>query len=303
MPDPAPETVSEPVTATPDPLAPEPTAPEAAPVTETASPPAKASKPAAKAKVAARQSDHDNSNVRNPFIGRHHGRACHRYDPSDPARRGGDRGAGRASGRSTAAARSGPGGHGLARPGAADGHHARVGRRRPARPASAAGMALRSRRRRKEEERIEEAKWAYIETHPEPEAEVAREPAFVRTPAPMHDPVPATSAALGRRTGHQTAQGLRPVAVRPACAGGLSRTDARQSVAVAQVPVAPGKRFRPAGAAGGEGSRDTPARTGPGQASLGPTPRRHARRRNSSFAAPERTTEPSRHSNTKWASN
>jgi hypothetical protein len=58
------------------------------------------------------------------------------------------------------------------------------------------GMALRSRKRRKEEQRVEETKWAYIEEHPEPEAEVVREPSFARASAPLHDPVPVSSPAI-----------------------------------------------------------------------------------------------------------
>ena len=199
--DPVPETVSEPVTATPDPLAPEPTAPEAATVTETATPPAKASKPAAKAKVAARQSTTTTPTTRTSAT------------------------------RPSAATRAAPvTATAPATPPATEAIEVPVGPPVAAAPEPApdpaesasldqaqqmdtmlevggagllamllGGMALRSRRRRKEEERIEEAKWAYIETHPEPEeVEAVREPAFARSPAPSHDPVPATSAASAR---------------------------------------------------------------------------------------------------------
>lgn len=191
-PDPAPETVSEPVTATPDPLAPEPTATEPAAVTEAARPPAKAGKPVAKAKVAAAR-------------------------PSAPPRT--------VVTRSTTATTTAPA---TAAPSPAEQSiEAPIGPVVEAAPGPAlvpadttaleeaqqrdmmlevggaglialmlGSMALRSRRRRKEELRVEEAKWAYIEDHPQPKAGVVREPGFARTPAPVHDPVPATSAAL-----------------------------------------------------------------------------------------------------------
>jgi hypothetical protein len=191
-PDPAPEPVSEPVTPAPDPLAPEPTAAEPAAATVTASPPAKASKPAARAKVAtARPAPVPRATVT----------------------------------RSSAATTTAPAAtaapaatEAIEAPAATPVEAAPAPARAPADTASLAeaqqmdtllevggagllalligGMALRSRKRRKEEQRIEEAKWAYIEDHPEPEAEVVREPSFARAPAPMHDPIPATSAAL-----------------------------------------------------------------------------------------------------------
>jgi len=190
-PDPAPETVSEPVTPAPDPLAPEPTASEAPVATETANPPAKASKPAAKAKVAAAQP----ATISRTTVTR-----SSTSTTTAPA--------------STAApaateAIGGP----VPPPVEAAPEPAPV----PADTASLdqaqqldtmleaggagllalllGGMALRSRRRRKDEERVEEAKWAYIEASPEADPEIDREPAFVRAPSPMHDPVPAASAA------------------------------------------------------------------------------------------------------------
>jgi len=190
-PDPAPETVSEPITPTPDPLAPEPTAPEAPAATETANPPAKASKPVAKAKVAAAQP----ATISRTTVTR-----SSTSTTTAPA--------------STAApaatkAIDGP----VPPPIEAAPEPTPV----PADTASLdeaqqmdtmlevggagllvlllGGMALRGRRRRKEEERVEEAKWAYIEASREADPEIDREPAFVRTPKPMHDPVPAASAA------------------------------------------------------------------------------------------------------------
>jgi hypothetical protein len=194
VPDPAPETVSEPVTAAPDPLAPEPTAPEATPVTETASPPVKASKPAGKAKVVARQSA---TTTRTSATRSSAATTAAPVAVATPAT---------------------PPAEAVEAPVAPPVEATPVPAPAPADTASLdeaqqmdtmlevggagllalllGGMALRSRKRRKEEERIEEAKWAYIETRSEPEAEVAREPAFVRSPTPMHDPVPATTAAL-----------------------------------------------------------------------------------------------------------
>lgn len=197
-PDPA-DTVTEPVTPAPDPLAPEPTATEPtatepAAVTETASPPAKAVKPAARAKAAAPR-------------------------PAAPARP--------TVTRSSAATTTAPAA--TAAPTATEAIEAPVAppieAAPPPAPAPApadtaaldqalqmdtmlevagagllallaGGVALRSRKRRKEEERIEEAKWAYIEASPEADPEIVREPAFARNAAPKHDPVPAASAAI-----------------------------------------------------------------------------------------------------------
>jgi len=187
VPDPVPEATTEPATAAPDPLAPEPAAPEAPVVTDTASRPAKASKPVAKAKAAAR--------------------------PSTPTVRP----SATRSPAATATARIAP-------PPAEELIDAPVApvEAAPApapSPADTAaldqaqqmddmlelagagllallggGMALRSRKRRKEEERVEEAKWAYIEASPDPETPMDREPVFTRPASPIHDPVPAVPA-------------------------------------------------------------------------------------------------------------
>jgi len=190
-PDPAPETVSGPVTPAPDPMAPEPTAPEAPAAAETANPPAKASKPVAKAKVVAAQP----VTITRTTVTR-----SSTSTTTAPA--------------STAAPAATEAIEGPVTPPV---EAAPEPSQEPADPASLdeaqqldtmlevggagllalllGGMALRSRRRRKEEERVEEAKWAYIEASPEADPEIDREPAFVRTPIPMHDPFPAASAA------------------------------------------------------------------------------------------------------------
>jgi hypothetical protein len=191
-PDPAPETVSEPVTPAPDPLAPEPTATEPTAVTKTASPPAKASKPVAKAKVAA---------VRPATASRATATRSSTTAPTAPAATAAPVAA------EPIAAPVAPPVEATAPPAPAPADTASLDEARQMDTLLEVGgagllalflggMALRSRRRRKEEERVEEAKWAYIEDHPAEEAEVAPEPAFVRAPTPMHDPVPATSAAL-----------------------------------------------------------------------------------------------------------
>jgi MYXO-CTERM domain-containing protein len=54
--------------------------------------------------------------------------------------------------------------------------------------------AMRRRKRRKQEEADEAAKWAYIQSHAEPERPAVSEPAFVRAAAPRHDPVPSELA-------------------------------------------------------------------------------------------------------------
>jgi len=191
VPDPAPDTTSEPVTETPDPLAPEPAAPKAPVVTETDSQPAKSSEPAAKAKAATRQSAPAArpSATRSPAAGATAPAAI----PTPAAEELID----------TPVAT--PGNVERAAPPAAIPTDTAVIDQAQEMDdmlelAGAAGvglfalagavMALRRRRHRKEEERVEEAKWAIIEAAPDLESEVEREPAFTRTPAPIHDPVP-----------------------------------------------------------------------------------------------------------------
>lgn len=59
-----------------------------------------------------------------------------------------------------------------------------------------AGLAMRRRRRRRENEEFEATQWALDHPDPEP-AMAAPEPAFARSPAPMHDPVqPGAVTAL-----------------------------------------------------------------------------------------------------------
>jgi len=195
VPDSAPET-TEPVTAAPDPLAAEPAAPEVPAPTDTASQPAKTSKPVAKTKAAARQS----TQATRTSLARS----------------------------STATTAPAP----IASPTAGESIDATVAPPVEAAPAPAqsaaetgaldqaqqmdmmleaagaglvallaGGVALRSRKRRKEEERIEEAKWAIIEALPDPETQVEREPAFARPAALVHDAVPATPATGAARTG------------------------------------------------------------------------------------------------------
>jgi hypothetical protein len=192
-PDPAPETVSDPATQATDPLAPEPTATEPAAVTNTSSPPAKAAKPVVKAKVAAaRPATNSRTTVTRTSTS----------TTTAPAA-------------TAAPAVTEPIAAPVAPPVEATAPPAAP--QEPADTTSLAdaqqrdtllevggagllalllgGMALRSRKRRKEEERIEQTKWAYIEDHPEADVEAMREPSFTRPPAPMHDAVPATSAA------------------------------------------------------------------------------------------------------------
>ena len=54
----------------------------------------------------------------------------------------------------------------------------------------AGAAAVRRRRRRKQDDADEAVKWAFIESHAEPEPAAAAEPAFVRAAEPRHDPVP-----------------------------------------------------------------------------------------------------------------
>jgi hypothetical protein len=192
VPDPPPETASEPVTETSDPLAPEPTAPEAPVVTETASQPANTSKPVAKTKAATRPV----AAPARPSATRSSGAATNA--PAEIAAPAADE---------LIDAPAAPPVEATPAPAPASAESASLDEAQKMDTMlelggagllalAAAGVALRTRSRRKEEERIEEAKWAYIEAHPE--ADVEREPAFARSPAPRHDLVPATSTALAR---------------------------------------------------------------------------------------------------------
>jgi hypothetical protein len=189
-PDPAPETVSEPVSATPDPLAPEPATTETPAVTKPPSQTPKASKPVAKAAHAEAHAPTSPTTIT---------RSSTTTAPvataapvvAEPV-----------------AAPDAPPVEATAPPALApqpvDTTSLADAQQRDALLEVAGagllalllgGMALRSRKRRKEEQRAEVAKWAYIEDHPAAGAETVREPSITRAPTPIHDPAPALATS------------------------------------------------------------------------------------------------------------